>query len=290
VLQSKRFGKLAVYADLVRIRLSLAVTMSAVTGYCIFDNKTGYPFFLLMGGIFLLATGASALNQVTERDQDHIMQRTRTRPIPLKKISTRAVWLFSLCLLAAGVAVLLFTGAIPALLGILNVLLYNVVYTGLKKLTSLAVIPGAAVGAIPPVIGYTAAGGGVLTPEILLFSGFMFFWQLPHFWLIIVKNRNDYNTAGFKTFPVQMTEKQIKNLIFAWVLFTTIFLVFFMLTGLAFNKYLSAALIPVNGLFIYLFYRMLYVWSGNKATRGAFILVNTFGMLVMVLFILNAIL
>lgn len=288
--QNKQIDRPAVYADLIRIRLSLAITWSALTGYYISGSKIGFPLFLLISGIFLLATGASALNQVTERNQDTMMQRTRTRPLPLRKIKTRTALLVSLCHLAAGIAVLLFTGVIPALLGILNVLLYNVVYTHLKKITSLAVIPGAAVGAIPPVIGYTAAGGNFMSPEILLFSGFMFLWQLPHFWLIIVKHRSDYHKAGFKTFPRQMTEKQIKNLIFVWTLLTTAFLVFFILAGLAFNKYLTAVLIPVNALFIYLFYRMLYVWSGSKATRGAFILMNSFGLLVMVLFILNSVL
>jgi heme o synthase len=268
----------------------MAVTFSAVTGFLISDHRADLTILLLAAGVLLLATGASALNQVAERDQDVIMQRTRSRPLPLGKIKSKTALLFSLLLLAAGITALLFIGVVPLLLGILNVFLYNVVYTGLKKVTFLAVIPGAAVGAIPPVIGYTAAGGGFVSAEILLFSGFMFLWQLPHFWLIIVKHRKDYQKAGFKTFPWQMTEKQIKNLIYLWAIFTTAFLAIIIVTGLTFNKYLTAVLLPVNILFIYMFYRMLYIWSGTNATRGAFILMNSFGLLVMVLFILNAVL
>jgi protoheme IX farnesyltransferase len=278
----------ALYAALVRFRLSLAVTLSAITGYFIFNSKADFNLLFLISGIFLLATGASALNQVTERHQDGLMQRTKNRPLPLNEINPRTALLFSLCHLAAGIALLLFYGIIPALFGILNVILYNLVYTGLKKITPLAVIPGAAVGAIPPIIGYTAAGGTFLTNDILLFSGFMFLWQLPHFWLILVKYREDYQKAGFKTFSYRITEQQIKNLIFFWVIFSTTSLIYFITTGLVFNKYLSALLIPLNLLFIFVFYQLLYKKEGLQATKGAFILVNSFGLLVMLMFIINA--
>jgi len=290
VKRINRAEKPAIYADLIRFRLSIAVTLSAVTGYFIFDSKSDFSLVFLISGIFLLATGASALNQVVERDQDSLMQRTRNRPLPLKEISLQKALLFSLCHLASGIALLLFAGTITALLGILNIILYILVYTRLKRITSLAVIPGAAVGAIPPVIGYTAAGGTSLTTELLLFSGFLFLWQLPHFWLIIMKYREDYQKAGFKTFSQQMTEKDIRNLIFLWVLFSTAFLVIFLLFGLIFNNYLTAILIPLNLLFIFLFHRFLYQRTGPKATQGALVLVNSFGLLVMLIFIINALL
>ena len=288
MLTIKGVEKLAVYADLVRFKLSIGVTLSAVTGYFIFHNKLEPSLFFLISGVFLLATGASVLNQVIERSQDIIMARTKTRPLPLEQIKPATALVFSVCLLSAGVIFLLFIGIVPALLGMLNVLLYNLVYTVLKRITSLAIIPGAAVGAIPPLIGYTSAGGTFLQTDIILFTGFMFLWQLPHFWLIIVKYREDYQKAGFKTFSHQITAKQIKNLIFLWVMFSTTFLVFFINTGLVFSKYLNGALIPLNLVFIFVFYRLLYNRSGNSETRGAFIMVNSFGLLIMLLFIINA--
>jgi protoheme IX farnesyltransferase len=288
VTSLKGFMKLGMYAPLVRFRLSLAVTFSAATGYFIFNGRVISLLPWLVSGVFLLAAGASALNQVVERNQDKLMQRTKARPLPLEKISPVAALIFSICLLASGIAVLLFTGITPALLGVLNVLLYNLLYTTLKRITSLAVFPGAAVGAIPPIIGYTAAGGTILTTDILLFSGFMFLWQLPHFWLIIMKHREDYRKAGFITFPKRITEKQIKNLIFLWTTGSTVMLFLCLMTGLIFNRYLTLALLPLNILFVYLFHRMLYQSSGGRSTRAAFILVNSFGLLVMVLFIINA--
>jgi protoheme IX farnesyltransferase len=288
VTSNKVFEKLAVYADLVRFKLSIGVTLSAVTGYFIYHNKPEPSLFLLIFGVFLLATGASVLNQVVEKNQDGIMARTKTRPLPLEKIKPATALMFSLFHLSTGIIFLLFIGIIPALLGMLNVILYNLVYTLLKRITTLAIIPGAAVGAIPPLIGFTSAGGAFPHSEIVLFTGFMFLWQLPHFWLIIIKYRDDYKKAGFKTFSPQISAKQIKNLIFLWVLFSTTFLVYFINTGLVFNKYLNALLIPLNIIFILLFYRLLYNWSGNNETRGAFIMVNSFGLLIMVLFIINA--
>jgi protoheme IX farnesyltransferase len=288
VAKNKAFEIPALYADLVRFKISMAVTLSAVTGYFIFNDRPQTSFILLVSGVFLLATGASVLNQYVERRQDEIMARTKTRPLPLEKISPATALIFSACQLSAGIIVLLFIGIVPALLGMLNVVIYNFVYTWLKRITVLAVIPGAMAGAIPPLIGYAAAGGVFPRTEIILFTGFMFLWQLPHFWLILVKYREDYQKAGFKTFSYRITEQQIKNLIFFWVIFSTTFLVYFITTGLVFNKYLSSVLIPLNLLFIFVFYQLLYKKDGLHAAKGAFILVNSFGLLVMLIFIINA--
>jgi protoheme IX farnesyltransferase len=183
----------------------------------------------------------------------------------------------------------LFTGLIPAALGLLNVILYNLIYTPLKRVTSLAVIPGSAVGAIPPLIGFTAAGDKMLSPEILLFASFMFLWQLPHFWLIIMKYRDDYYRAGFKTFSSKMTEKNIRNLIFLWVFVSTVFLILVMREGVFFNRLLLALLIPLNAGFIVYFYHLLYRNTGLvSANKAAFMLVNSFGLVIMLMFIINA--
>jgi protoheme IX farnesyltransferase len=288
VAKNKAFEIPALYADLVRFKISMAVTLSAVTGYFIFNDRPQTSFILLVSGVFLLATGASVLNQYVERRQDEIMARTKTRPLPLEKISPATALIFSACQLSLGIIVLFFIGIVPALLGMLNVVIYNFVYTSLKRITVLAVIPGAIAGAIPPLIGYAAAGGAFPRTEIILFTGFMFLWQLPHFWLILVKHREDYQKAGFKTFSYRITEQQIKNLIFFWVIFSTTFLVYFITTGLVFNKYLNSLLITLNLLFIFVFYQLLYKKEGLHATKGAFILVNSFGLLVMLIFIINA--
>jgi protoheme IX farnesyltransferase len=279
-----------ILAGMIRLRLSAAVTLSAVTGYFIFNQTLEPSLLLLVPGIFLLAAGASVLNQVTEKKPDALMQRTWNRPLPQKKVSSSGALTLSLTLLSTGIILLFTTGILPGVLGIINIFLYNLVYTRLKRVTLLSILPGAAVGAIPPLIGYTVAGGFFPDPAILLFSGFMFLWQLPHFWLILVRNREDYRKAGFKTFSAQVSEKQIKNLVFLWVLLSTALLIGFTTQGIIFNKLLNAVLIPLNILFIILFHRMLFRQPDPVSGRRAFILVNSFGLLVMLLFVLNALL
>ncbi len=284
----KTGAKLLTLAELVRFRLSAAVTLSAVTGYFIFTTRGETSLVLLITGVFLLSAGASALNQYDEKDQDILMGRTGKRPLPLGKIKPLTALAFSITWITTGIGLLLYIGILPALLGFLNILLYNFVYTRLKRITPLAVIPGSAVGAIPPLIGFTAAGGLTLQDEILLFSAFMFLWQLPHFWLILVKYRDDYQKAGFKTFSSKVSDAQIKYLVFGWIVCTTSLLVVFSMGGLVFNTYLNAVLIPVNAVFILAFYRLLFRHYNTEALKKAYIMVNAFGLLVMALFILNA--
>ena len=277
------------FIDLIRLRLSLAVTFSALTGFCIYGERISMRLLIMATGVFLLAAGASAFNQIFEQREDSLMQRTKNRPLPMHTIKPGTASVFSILIILAGLLVLLSTGLIPAALGLLNVVLYNLIYTPLKRYTSLAVIPGSAVGAIPPLIGFTAAGDKMLTPEILLFASFMFLWQLPHFWLIIMKYRDDYDRAGFKTFSRKMTEKNIRNLIFLWVFISTVFLILVMREGIFFNRLLLALLIPFNAGFIVYFYHLLYRNTGLvSANKAAFMLVNSFGLVIMLMFIINA--
>lgn len=280
--------KLLTLAQLVRFRLSAAVTLSAITGYFICTTRPEASLVLLITGVFFLSAGASALNQYDEKDKDILMGRTRKRPLPLGKLKPLTALGISITLLTTGVVLLLFTGILPALLGFLNIFLYNLVYTRLKRITSLSVIPGSAVGAIPPLIGFTAAGGILPQNEILFFSVFMFLWQLPHFWLILVKYRDDYQQAGFKTFSSKVSDTHIKHLVFGWIVCTTFLLVVFSARGLVFNAYLNTVLIPVNAVFILLFYRLLFRLHTSKALRMANIMINAFGLLVMVLFVIDA--
>jgi|WetSurMetagenome_2_1015567.scaffolds.fasta_scaffold26255_3 heme o synthase len=279
------------WAGLLKIRLSLAVTFSAVTGFLLYDNHPGAEILFTISGVFLLSCGAATLNQYTERYADALMDRTMHRPIPGYQINPQIALLIAFFLIVTGSGILIITGFIPALLGLLTVFLYNIVYTSLKKVSWYAVIPGALVGAIPPLIGFTAAGGKAPDAGILLFSSFMFLWQLPHFWLIIMRYRNDYIKAGFKMLPEKIDDRLTKNLVFAWVTVTSLLLAIFSLRELIFDRIISLILIPMNICFILLFYRVLFLPGKTKESRGvkiAFILINAFSLAVMLLFIANS--
>lgn len=287
---NKVLQKALPFAGLLKYRLSIAVTFSSVTGYFICRNDFNIRLLFLILGVFLLAGGSAALNQYMEREYDAVMERTKSRPIPLNRIHYKIALRTAIFLMISGGGFLILNGLVPAIIGAFNVFIYNFVYTRLKRITPLSIIPGAFVGAIPPLIGYFSAGPSTLQTEIVLFSSFMFLWQLPHFWLIIIKYGEEYKRAGFFTIYQFLNEKQIRYLIFFWVLFSTIFLFLFSIFGFGFNKYLTIILIQFNLIFILLFYRALFIKYSNKKISMAFILINSFSLLVMFFFIADSIL
>jgi protoheme IX farnesyltransferase len=272
---------ISVYADLIKWKLSLAVVLSAITGYFLYNNIIDHHLLSLASGVFFLASGAAALNQYTEREYDSIMDRTKNRPVPSKKIDKNTALRISSGLLISGSLLLLVSGIVPFILGVINVLLYNLIYTYLKKRSVLSIIPGAFVGAVPPLIGFSSAGGEISNINILVFSGFMFLWQLPHFWLILVKYGREYEKAGFASLTSYLSDFQIKYLTFFWVIFTTCFLsVFGALSG-SVNNYIIILLLILNTIFIFFFHSLLFSKKGSQEIKGAFILINSFSIIVM---------
>lgn len=293
----------AMIAELTKWKLSLAVAFSAVTGYLIFDGTagiglsevvigTGLPdmpvgtgLIKVAAGVFLLSAGAAALNQYTERKRDTLMARTAGRPLPSGHMIPGTAVAVALLLLVSGSLLLGFSGLLPLALGLANVLLYNVVYTGLKKVTALAIIPGALVGAVPPLIGYTAAGGGVTDTVIILFALFMFLWQMPHFWLLLVRYGGEYEKAGIKTIYGSMSSDQINRLIIVWITGSSLLL--WILTGIfkPFDLPVAVLLLVLNIVFIAAFRRVIKVSEAESRSRNAFILINSFSLLIMLILI-----
>lgn len=275
-------------AELVKWKLSAAVAFSSVTGYFLCSGGPGSELPAVAAGVFLLASGSAALNQFTERKSDALMQRTMNRPLPSLRMSPARALLISAILLLAGAALLALTGLLPLILGILTVLLYNVIYTGLKKKTALAIIPGALVGALPPLIGYASAGGAITDTGILLFSLFIFLWQLPHFWLLLIRYGREYEIAGIKTIYSVINPSQISRLVFFWIAGSSLLL--WVLTFFLLPLELPAALslMILNVAFIIQFFRTLFNYRDEKNLNNAFILVNAFTMIIMIILIVTS--
>ena len=189
---------------LTKARITALVLVTAATGYVLGSpgRIDARGLLALLLGVGLASAGAAALNQVCEREADGRMRRTRSRPVPAGRISP-AVALAAGCLLSlAGVAWLtLAVNALTGFLGLLTVVLYIAVYTPLKPRTPLNTLVGAIPGAIPPVLGWTAATGSVGLGGWALFS-ILFLWQLPHFLAIAWMFRDDYARGGFPMLPV----------------------------------------------------------------------------------------
>ncbi|MEA2734566.1 MAG: heme o synthase, partial [Humisphaera sp.] len=142
------------------------------------------------------------LNQFIERDLDKLMPRTRNRPVPAGRIAPGEALVAGIVLGAAGVTTLaLFVNVLTALLGVLTLLSYVLIYTPLKRKTTLNTVIGAIPGAIPPVMGFTAVDNALSPAAIALFA-ILFIWQMPHFLAIAILFKRDYALAGFKMLPV----------------------------------------------------------------------------------------
>jgi protoheme IX farnesyltransferase len=262
------------WLSLIKFKLILAVTMTGISGYIISKGDIGINLFTLTGGIFFLAGGAGALNQHQERESDSLMKRTRQRPLPSGLIKARSGLILAACMLIIGSLLLAITGLLPFILGILNVILYNLLYTKLKKVSYLAIIPGAMVGALPPVIGWTAAGGYIFSPTILFLATLIFMWQIPHFWLLVIKYNKEYEEAGFKT-PIKIfNENQVKRIVFAWITISSLFATTYFYFGIEINIIFTCIILTAIILFILGFYWLLFRLKGKLST--AFVLSNIF--------------
>lgn len=215
------FSWLRVLADLGKFRITVAVTLTTTLGYVMARRGLAADIWMPLLGTFLLASGASALNQCQESALDARMARTRGRPIPAGHID-HATALFIAGLLILGGLFFLTSGGGHVLdlllLSAGAVFWYNGVYTYLKRVTAFAVVPGAAIGAVPPVIGYCAAGGHVLDPAILLVGLFLFIWQIPHFWLLMILLEDQYAQAGLPTLGRTFSRAQLHRVTFMWIL------------------------------------------------------------------------
>lgn len=197
----------AMWCELFKARLTTLVLLTTAVGYC-FGNQDaalGSGFWLALLGTGFLAAGAAALNQYWERDSDALMQRTVTRPIPSGAIDPSLALGVGVGLAIVGMLELTFlVNPLTGLLGVLTLASYVFVYTPLKRRTTLNTLVGAVPGALPPLMGWTAATGKFGAGGWALFT-ILFFWQLPHFMAIAWLYRDDYARAGFRMLPVEDT-------------------------------------------------------------------------------------
>ncbi len=207
--------------ELGKVRIAMPVALSALTGYSLYTGSVGKEGFLLALGVFLTACSSGTLNHWQERDTDALMPRTQNRPLPSGKISPGFAIMVSVAYMLAG-SVILLENFSPIALGtsLATLISYNAIYTPLKKVTAFAVVPGSLVGAIPPYIGWLAAGGNLSDPGIFLVAVFFFIGQIPHFWLLLLMFGQQYKLAGYPSLNDIFTDNQIKRLSYIWILTT----------------------------------------------------------------------
>lgn len=212
---------LKIIFELGKVRISLPVALSALAGYVLYSGKADGQGMLLMIGVFFMSCGSGALNHWQERKTDALMPRTKKRPIPSGRISPALGLTVVLGYTLTGSLILAFSNPMVALvLSWATLASYNLIYTPLKKVTAFAVIPGSLVGALPPLIGWTAAGGAVWAEPILIVAIFFFIGQIPHFWLLLLLFGDQYKLAGLQSLTDIFSALQIKRITYTWVLTT----------------------------------------------------------------------
>ncbi len=273
-----------IFSELVKIKITLFVTVTTGFGYIASRGVIDAEIILVLIGVLLLAFGSAALNHYQEKDFDVIMDRTKSRPIPSGRISAVNALIISLILIITGSLILITSYEILVVsLGLLNLLWYNFIYTYLKRSTPFAIIPGSLVGAIPPIIGWIAAGGTLLEPQIIIISFFFFIWQIPHFWLLLLVLDKDYLQAGFPTLTQIFTKKQLSRITFIWISSTAVTGLMIPLFGLVTDFWIAVGLFACSLWLTWKAFSLLVDSDDYSVFRYNFRYINYFALSVVIL-------
>src|SRR5215470_9434756 len=196
--------RVAAYAELTKPRITFLIVLTSAAGFALASRGAldYVALFRALLGIALLSSGIATLNQYAERDLDGLMRRTASRPLPSGKLAPWEALAFGAGLtIAAEIYLLVMVNPLSALLGLTVIAGYLFGYTPLKTRSSLSTVVGAFPGAVPPLIGWSAATGTLSIEGWVLFS-ILFLWQFPHFLAIAWMYREDYSRAGILMLPV----------------------------------------------------------------------------------------
>ena len=273
--------RLKIFSELVKIRITSFVTVTTAFGYIAFTGRFDLKLIPVLLGVLLLAFGSAALNHFQEKDFDFMMDRTKGRPIPSKRISSINAFKIALILILSGSIVLLLGSNLLATgFGLLNLIWYNFIYTYLKRKTPFAIVPGSLVGAIPPVIGWVAAGGSLVDPQIAVIAFFFFIWQIPHFWLLLLVLDKDYRQAGFPTLTEVFNREQLSRITFVWIIATAVTGMLIPLFGIVNNIWINLGLFASGALLTWKAFGLLADTNDFRIFNYNFKYINYFALFV----------
>jgi protoheme IX farnesyltransferase len=267
---------------LARVRVSLFVGLSSALGYILYSPALSLNLLYVFCGVFFLASGASALNQIQERKADSLMSRTCKRPLASGSMDVQSAGVIVIVSLVIGFILLMQTDSLWSVnLALAALLWYNGLYTPLKKRTAFALAIGAVTGVLPPMIGWAAAGGALNDPAILALALFFYLWQVPHFWLLMSAHDEDYRAAGFPTLSASLGGRAMRRVMFIWIFATAVACLGLPLfiSGL---KIFSVVLLMLVSLWL------IFMGISNLRHRAlSFARVNVFALIVMVVLSLD---
>lgn len=235
----------ALFTSLTKFRIASANIITGLAGYLIFPTVIEpLSLVLALAGIYLLASGVAALNEVQEARFDAQMERTASRPIPQGHISRSFGLGVSVSLMSLALLLLMLASGgswLVAALAFAVIIAYNGIYTPLKRRIVLAAVPGALIGSLAPAIGWAVAYATsdydmsfisayridllirLSFVQLLFFAAFLFVWQIPHFWLLLLVYDKEYRNAGYPVLTDVLPDRGMRHMIFYWLVGTVLF-------------------------------------------------------------------
>ena len=278
------------YISLTKAILSFAVGIPGVFVYLLGASEIKIDLWIAFFAIFLLALGVCALNQFQERQLDALMPRTQNRPLVTGQISeNRAIGIIAGLISSSMLAIYTVLSFNGIAIFVLVILIYNGMYTPMKRVSPYAVFPGAILGVIPPLIMWLLAGQNISEPAFLSLAWFYFIWQIPHFWLLVLVYHEDYHKAGFPTMVEVLGGESLARITYVWILLTIISA----LMAVSF-------FIPQNNIILslVLFHSLFLLWKGlvllqknswknKRLCRKTFMQLNLYSLSVIALLIID---
>ena len=266
-------NKSKVFLSLTKARLSFSVVFSTLAGYILAVEVVNFfDLVLLLFGGYCMVGASNSFNQIIEKDKDALMDRTKSRPLPTKKISTSNAFWISVILTLAGLGILYTINYKTAFFAAVSVFIYTCIYTPLKPITPLSVFVGAIPGAIPFMLGWVAATNSFGIEPGTLFM-IQFFWQFPHFWALGWMLDDDYKKAGFNMLPTGKKDKKTAIQIILYIIWMIIISIFPYsgLTGTLSLSIYGAIIVLVLGILMLMFAVNLYNRMNTESARRLFL-------------------
>mgnify|MGYP001328202060 CR=1 FL=1 len=278
-----------IFFSLTKVRLALSVVFSTLAGYILAADKIlVLDMLLLLIGGYCMVGASNSFNQIIEKDKDALMNRTKNRPLPTKKITSSNAFWISVFLTIAGIGILYTINYKTAFFAGLSVFIYTCIYTPLKSITPLSVFVGAIPGAIPFMLGWVAATNKFGIEPGTLFM-IQFFWQFPHFWAIGWFLFEDYEKGGFFMLPTGKRDKSSAIQIIMYTIWTIILSVIpaFGLTGSLILSIPAAILVFLLGVVMLYFAVLLYKKQSIKAARQLMLVSVSYITLLQIIFVVD---
>ena len=258
------------FKAITKMGLSLSVVFSCISGYLLAAENINIIIILLLAlGGYCMVGASNVFNQIIEIDLDSLMQRTKSRPIPMKKISVLNSFVIGVLLTLVGLTILYSINERTAMFAAVSIFIYTSVYTPLKQITPLSVFAGAVPGAIPFMLGWVACTGEFgIEPGVLFMI--QFFWQFPHFWAIAWFLDDDYKKAGFKMLPTGEKDKGTALQIIAYIIWTILICIapaIFNIGRLTISNYAAVLIIIIGLIFLYYGFRLFKNQSSKEARK-----------------------